>query len=165
MPSYWVPMDLVRWRWVVFLLDLPVSGFELLSSGMRTWNATPRPSRLQPLCFFLSKNNFYLHLCILRLCLGWKLPQIYFFELRVLCPALIWYNSCWYKSLSKSSIDTHHCSGLQVLLVLSLISPLNDHVVLWVGMVLKFEKKIGHNYRNKVPPNLKFSASKFDQMC
>ena len=52
-------------------------------------------------------------------------------------------NSCWNKSLSKSWLEKQDkdCSSLQVLLVLCLISPLNEAIVQWAGMVLKFEKK------------------------
>ena len=56
---------------------------------------------------------------------------------------MIWCNFCLNKSMSKSWLDKHYlCSGLQVLLVLCLISPLNDMLVLWAVMDLKFEKNI-----------------------
>ena len=76
----------------------------------------------------------------MRLCLGWELPQKTLLELRVACPIMIGCNFCWSKSLSKSWLDQHNCFRLQVLLVLCLISPLNDDLVVWAAMVLQFEK-------------------------
>ena len=100
------------------------------------------------MCYILLNRSFWIFLekisyllwCILRLCLGWELPQTVLLELRVLCPIIICGNSCWNKSMSKSWLDNHHCWRLQVLLVLFLISPLNDHLVVWAGMVLKVKK-------------------------
>ena len=92
-------------------------------------------------CRGFLENISYLQLYILRLCLGGELPHKNFLELRVLCPAMIRCNFCLNKSLSKSWLDNHQCSSLQLLLDLSLISPLNDEIVLGAGTVLKFEKK------------------------
>ena len=54
----------------------------------------------------------------------------------------MWRKFCWNKSLSKSWLDNHHCSCLQVLLVLCLISPLNGLIVVWAAMVLKFKENL-----------------------
>ena len=100
----------------------------------------------------------YLQLYILRLCLGWELPQKNLLELRVLCPAMKRCNSCLNKSLSKSWLDKHHCSRqLQVLLVLFLISPLNGHLVVRAAMVLKLEEKLDSVNKEKTKHSFRLS--------
>ena len=92
--------------------------------------------------WIILEKKSYLLWCILLLCLGWELLNDILLELRVPCPIIIWCNSCWNKSLSKSWLENHHRYGLQVLLVLCLIWPLKDPLVVLAEMDLKFEKNI-----------------------
>ena len=97
--------------------------------------------------FKFLENNFYLLLHIRPFRLGWELPQNYFLQLRVLCLGVRLYNVYLNMSVSKSCliIQLCHitaCFYLQVLLVLCLVSPLNDLLVVLAVMVLKFEKEV-----------------------
>ena len=107
-----------------------------------------RNSSMIGACMILYRNNkVYLLLCILPFCLGWELPQNYFLQLRVLCLDARLCTVYLNKSISKSCLIIQLCHEtacfyLQVLLVLCLISPLNDSQVVWAAMVLKFEKEV-----------------------